>query len=709
MKFVKFLSLITIIIYAPVLYSMEDNTLQEQSRVPKLIDLCRPGAIEQINSIINQQYAKPNTYAEAVELLNNMNSKFPIADLGLADKLYNSSEIFQHCIDLIINEIWNQCQKVTGATLDTIIHETRQNLLSRISKELLSFIEAHFCKQKGWHVPYCLKEFNNVQWINFSPNSSLMFVKYLDGRGESINTKTGKVIKVFNNVADIPPVYFSQDSSLIFVWYGDNREELIDAKTGKVIKEFNNVADISPVYFSQDSSLIFVWYRDYRRELIDAKTGNVIKEFDNVGDVKFSPDSSLMLVSYIGGTGKSIIDAKTGEVIKRFNNVFRFFKFSPDSLFMFVKYRDGRGELIDANSGAVIKDDVAWVYFSPDSSLMFIEYRDGREELIDAKTGSVIKKLNNVHRFSFSPDGSMMFVSYRDNDGNYGEELINAKSGSVIKKLGYWVKFSPNSLMVFVRYMDDDENDRGKLINAKSGSIIKKFGHVFEVYFSPNSSLLFIIYSRDNDGNNRGELIDTKTGEVIKEFNNVYDISFSPDSSLMLVSYIGDTGKSIIDAKTGEVIKNNVWGVNFSPNSSMMFVRYWDNRGELIDAKTREVTRDNVDWITFTPNSSLMFVWYRGGRKELLLAGNFEQIIFKCALRNTLKAYKNNKSIWNKIIRNIVPVDSIKHSLITLLNHSTLKTFPQQAQKQLSKEIIDVLKNMGLEFRGLAGILLNNP
>ncbi len=416
MKFIKFLSLIAIISCAQALYSMEKgNTSQEQSRVPKLADLCRQKRIEQINPIINEQWcAKPNTCEEAVELLNQMNKQFSIATHGLADGLYNSNEIFQHCIDLIINEIWNQCQRVTGTTLDKIIGEIKQNLHDNIPKELLPFIKVHFCKQKGWHVPYCLKEFNNVAGVNFSPNSLLMFVKDRDGRGE----------------------------------------------------------------------------------LINAKTREVIKEFDNVDRVDFLPNGSLM----------------------------------------FVRYRDDRGELINAKTGAVIKEFnyVSWANFSLDNSLMFVRYGDNRGELIDAKTGNVIKEFNNFDRFNFSPNSSLMFVKYLDN---------------------------------------------------------------------------------------RGELIDARSGAVIKD--NVLNVNFSPDSSLMLVSY-GD------------------------------------------------------------------------GRGELLCTGNFEQIIFKCALRNTLQAHKEQQS------------DEIKQGLTALLNHQIFKTFPQQAQKQLSKDIIDVLKSMGLEFRGLTGILLNN-
>jgi len=572
MKFIKFLSLITIISCAPALYSMEkDNTSQEQqSCVPKLADLCRQNRIEQINPIINQQYAKPNTYEEAVELLNNMNNQFSIATLGLADGLYNSSEIFQHCIDLIINEIWNQCQNVTGTTLDTIMHEIRQNLLSKIpSENLLSFIEAHFCKQKGWYVPYCLKAFNNVLFVYFAPNSSLMFIKYRDGRGELIDAKSGAVIKVFNNVNY---AFFSPDSSLMFVRYQGGRGELINVQTGVVLKKFNGTDSVN---FSPDSSLMFVRYQGGRGELINMQTGVVLKKFNNVLFVNFSPNSSLMFVRYQGGRGE-LINVQTGVVLNKFNDIARI-DFAPNSLV--VRYQDGRGELINVQTGVVLKkfNNVLFVNFSPNSSLMFVNYRDGRGELIDAKTGVVLKKFNNVLFVNFSPNSSLMFVRYRDG--------------------------------------------RGELIDAKSGAVLKKFNNVGSVIFSLDSSLMFVRYE-----DNRGELINVQTGVVLKKFN----------------------GTDIVD---------------FSPDNSLMFVRYGDNRG------------------------------------ELLCAGNFEQIIFKCALRNTLQMHKEQQSnevdnFMGQLLEFVSKeTNEVKQGLIALLKHQIFTTFPQQVQDRLSQEITDTLQD----------------
>ncbi len=631
MKFIKFLSLITLISYAPVLYSMEDNILQEQSRVPKLVDLCRQKLIEQIDSIINQQYAKPNSYEEAVARLNNMDNQFHIATFGLVDGLYNSNEIFQHCIDLIINEIWNQCQRVTGTTLDTIIHETRQNIFNRIPKELLSFIEAHFCKQKGWHVPHCLKEFNNFKDVYFSPNSSLIFVRYRDGRGELINAKTREVIKKFNNV-DL--VNFSPNSSLMFVKYQDGRGELIDANTREVISKFNNVYRYG-VNFSPNSSLMVVRYEDRRGELIDAKTGEERRWFDDVLEVNFSPNSSLIFVKYQDGRGE-LIDAKSGAVIKELNNVSRV-NFSLNGSLMLVGHYDSK--LIEAKTGKVIKEfhAVNWFNFAPDDSLMFVKYWRSRGELIDAK-GNVIR--DNVDRVKFSPNGSLMVVEYWEIRGDYRIELINVKSGAVLKKFDNrdWVNFAQNgSLMV-----------------------AKRLNHADEVSFPPNGSVMFVKY-RDVNLNKREELIDTKSGAVIKVFNNVNYAFFSPNSSLMVVYYLREDRTELIDAKTGEVIK------------------------------------DNVNRVEFSPNGSLMVVGYRDGREELLCMGNFEQIIFKCALRNTLQMHREQQS------------NEIKQGLIILLNHSILTTFPQQVQDRLSQDIIDALKDMGLEFRGLTDVLLNNP
>ena len=542
MKFIKFLSLITIISCAPALYSMEkNNTSQEQSRVPKLVDLCRPRAIERINACMNP-----------IALLNN---QFRIATFGLADELYTSNKIFQYCIDLIVNEIWDQCQRVTGTTLDTIIGAIKQNFLSKIPKELLSFIEAHFCKQKD-----CLKEFNNIDQAAFFPGSSLLFVRYKDN-------------------------------------YGNYRGELIDTKTGKVIKEFNNVNWVYP-----------------------------------------SPNSSLM----------------------------------------FIKYRDGRGELIDTKTGAVIKNDVTWIDFSPNSSLMIVLYEDGREELIDAKSGVVLKEFDDVDSVCFPLKGSLMFVKYGDGRG----ELIN-ETGAVLKEFNDvdWIDFSIDNSFIFVKHV---ESGRGELINIKTWEVIRQFDWVDSINFSPDNSFIFVKCL----GGSKGELINIKTGKVIRRsdwINRIDRIDFSPDGSFMFIQYVADGRRELIDAKTEKVIKDTgAYEVYFSPDNLFIFVKYLaDGKGELINVKTWKVMKEfnNVDEVDFSQDGLLMFVKYRDGKGKLLYLSNFEQIIYQCALRNTLKKHKEQQG------------DEIKQGLTTLLKHRILATFPQQAQDILSKEITGVLQD----------------
>ncbi len=447
MKFIKFLSLILIITCAPTLFGMEEN-VQQQSRVPKLFDLCPP-KLSQL--------------------------------------------------------IWNQCKDATGDTLNQKLNAINQDIFSKIPGDLVPSIKDYFVKEKGWHVPHCLKDFDNIDWIIFSPDGSLLFVQYRNGRVKLINPKNDHVIKDFNNVNWVT---FSPNGSLLFVKYlGDNgnyRGELINPKNGQVIRD-----NVNNAYFCLDSSLLFVTYLDdnenYRGELIDTKNDKVIKDFNNVSWVEFSPNGSLLFVIYRDGSGK-LINPKNGHVIKDFvDNVIAANFFSPNGSLLFVKYLDdngnSRGELIDTKNGQVITDfnDVDWVEFSPNGSLLFVKNRD---ELIDTKNGKVIKTFYNVCDAFFTDfqDGSLLFVTY----------------------------------------LDDNENYRGELIDTKNDKIIKDFNDVDRVEFSPNGSLLFVWNSK-----NRGELIDTKNVKVIKTFDNVCDAFFtdSQDGSLLFVCYEDHKGE----------------------------------------------------------------------------------------------------------------------------------------------------------------------
>ena len=598
---------------------------------------------------------------------------------GLADCLYRSNEILQHCIDLIVDEIEKRCQDVADNTLDQIFKAIYQDIFSKIPEELSQFIKDRFVKEKGKYVLHCVKEFSGtVDRVYFSPDNSVLFVKKLGpfgrGPGMLINAKNGEVVRGFIGVSDVK---FSADGSLLFIAYG------------------------------------YQGYPNYKGELINAKDGNLVK--DNIHDVIFSPNknNSLLFVSYLNHEGE-LINAKTWEVIQRFDNIKRSFesvtKFSPNGSLLFITYSDHSGELVETKQhGEVIKggfNNVDHVCFAPDNSLLLICYESdnrggSKGKLIKTKSGVEIKDFNNIGSYAivFSPNSSLLFVRHADGGG----ELINAKSGSVIKNdfnsvthyAPSGIKFSPDSFLLFISL--ESEHGYGKLIDTKDGKVIKNY--VKQIYFFSDNSLYFVHERSFIPGNYQGKLINAKNGTVIKNFGNLdpcWHAISSPDGSLFFINpgiivhpggYIERPKGKLIDTKNGKIIQEvpyPVSGACFSPDSSLVFVP----------------------------------VLHSGA---LLHTGFFEQIIYKYVLRNTFKIYENQqKSMIRKIFaRNSVPAAQLKCNLITLLNHPILKTFPQQMKDMESQKITDAIKNIKgakicslplqrhSQSRGLANVLHN--
>ncbi len=490
MKFIKLLSLIAIITCAPALYAMENNIQQQeeqQDRVPTLANLCRPVVIERINPIINQQYAKPNSYEEAVVLLNGINSRFHIGTHDLGNELYDSNDIFQHCINLVVDEIWRRCQNVTGSILDQTFKIINQDILEHIPQELRQLIKDHFCKRKGWHVSHCLKELNNVDWVKFSSCGSWLFIKYDENenhKGELINLEADTVVK-YNNIYDIE---FSPNGSFMFIIYGGGRGELINIQTNTVIK-YDNTYDME---FSPNGSFMFIVTLDDDGELIEIKSKTVITRCSDVDGAEFCADSLFVSVEYKDGS-KQLIDVKTGKVAENetlinvekgsagikggFRNAL-WVECSANRLWLFVKYCSSRGKLIDAKTRKVIRqfNRVDSARFSSDNSLLFICYENKRE-LINNMTGEIIKHFYNIKSISLAPDSSLLFVIHKNKRG----ELLYAGSfEQVIVK--YALK---NMLEDYKNAVPDDQIKRSiEMLTLLHHPIINTFPHQIQATFS---------------------------------------------------------------------------------------------------------------------------------------------------------------------------------------------------------------------------------
>ena len=159
-------------------------------------------------------------------------------------------------------------------------------------------------------------DFDNVSGVTFSPNDSLLLVRYRYEYGrnqELINIKNNKIIIIRGVLEYTDRVEFSPDSSLLFVYSCYKGGKLINTKNGKVIK--NNV--IIDVNFSLDSSLILSVRRwsDRRVELINAKSKGTTKTFDNLHKVNFAPDNSSLFIAYRGDRKRELFTVGSFEQV----------------------------------------------------------------------------------------------------------------------------------------------------------------------------------------------------------------------------------------------------------------------------------------------------------------------------------------------------------------------------------------------------------
>ena len=409
MKLIKFLSLILIITCTPTLFAMEEY-VQQQSSVPTLINLCLPKAAECLNKSINQNCSKVGSFDEALVQLDTISKtviiSFDCFIEGLADCLYRSNEIFQTCIDLVVNEI----EKRSGDIFNQDINAINQDIFSHIPEAYRQLIKTIFCKRKGWYVPHCLKKLDNVFTVTFFPNGSSLFVRYEDNRVELLNAKNGEAIKSFDNVK-YPGL--STNGSSLFVRYEDNRGELRNTKNGEVIEAFD---DVNSARFSTNGSSLFIRYEDNRGELRNTKNGEVIEAFDDVKSAGFSYDDSCLSINYMNGT-RSTVDIRKIKIVRENCKIIDRRECLPDNSIRLINIPSSSGHY------AFIPPPPL-----PGPHTPLPPPRGHRILLIDTKRDKTIKSFDNVRNATLSPDTSTLFIGYPSNNSRSRGELLTIGS-----------------------------------------------------------------------------------------------------------------------------------------------------------------------------------------------------------------------------------------------------------------------------------------
>jgi WD40 repeat protein/serine/threonine protein kinase len=327
-------------------------------------------------------------------------------------------------------------------------------------------------KQRGWEWRYLKRQLDGgmftlhghqgpVTSVAFSPdgtrivtgvgsNNAPFQAKVWDaGTGMllfDLKSRSGN-IQGFNGIA-ATSVAFSPDSKRIVTASGDSMARIWDATTGALQLELKVPAadgDVNCAEFSPDGKQFATCYGAGGAGIVrlsDTRTGKTILEWradkSSIAGLMFSPDGSRIFTAgqvvkvWESQTGKLLLEAKgtRGRSVS--------LAFSPDGKRIVVGQSDGTAQVIDAGTGAVLRElkgrtrsanwaqltttGVLSVAFSPDGSRIVTGGTTGRGDGVasvwDARTGAELLELKGHNGFvmgaAFSPDGERIITGSTD-------------------------------------------------------------------------------------------------------------------------------------------------------------------------------------------------------------------------------------------------------------------------------------------------------
>ena len=420
---------------------------------------------------------------------------------------------------------------------------------------------------------------------------------------------------------------------------------LWDTNTGKLlytyIDQFSNVMALSP-----DGSLLATSGR-WDLNLWDVSTGKRLQTLtgdgkEEVSSVKFSPDGSLLAISWTNET-TSLWDVNTGERLQTLTGAARVW-FSPDgSLLAGVNSR--RGEYIglwDVATGehlqSFIGGGVGYITFNSDGSLLVHTGYFWREVNTDRPFRTITGHTNDLTSPRFISDGSLLVV-----DG-VGIGLWDVNTGEHLRILTEHTNKKRSNIVGFSAFSPDGNLLAGSgsfskilcLWDANTGELLRTLtGHaanIRSVMFSPDGNTLA---SGDFDGTihlwdaNTGKLLRTLTGHTTV----VVSMAFSPDGNTLTSGGFRDPEIRVWDTNTGEHLTltghtlGSVNSVAFSPDGSLLASGGDDANVRVWDANTWEHLR-TLTGHTFSPISGgVISVAFSPDGTTLASAGRTERTI----------------------------------------------------------------------------------
>ena len=397
---------------------------------------------------------------------------------------------------------------------------------------------------------------------------------------------------------------------------------------------------------SPDGSLLAI-SSDIGLDLWDVATGERLQTLtgdgnERVNSVVFSPDGSLLAISWYGET-TSLWDVATGERLQTLTGSGRVW-FSPDgSLLAGFSSRDGNIGVWDVDTGerlqTFIGGAIGHITFSSDGSLLVHTSSFSWEVNTDRPLRTITGHTNSLVSPRFKSDGSLLVVDGVGIglwDVNTGEHLrilmehTNKKRSNRVE----FSAFSPDGSLLagtgsFSKILCLWDANTGKLLRTLTGHT----ANVSSVMFSADGNTLA---SGDFDGTihlwdvNTGKLLRTLTGHTTV----VVSMAFSPDGNTLTSSGFRDTDIRVWDANTGEHLRiltghtlGSVDSVVFSPDGSLLASGGYDATVRVWDANTWEHLRTLTGHTYFWASGGVNSVAFSPDGNTLASAGSTERSI----------------------------------------------------------------------------------